>query len=204
MSIKKTRIEDEKSASFFRSVRTNIRAALKVGGYSTKDGKIKPLTDTAVQQKTGIARSTIRTLRTVESDNVNPDFGTLKKLANSLGVPLAFLLMTGEDWELIFKSFGALNQFAIDPSQPKKLYRTAETAYQNVHRALDEGKAFQQKLHISYDQADLKSMNDFNESLSRMGGVIGALLLSSHEKYTSIEYIALAAALANQININHK
>lgn len=78
----------------------NIIAALRVAGPMRDDGKAGPLRAVAVQQDTGIARSTLRALKNMSGKSEpNPDLRTLCRLADFLGIPVAFLLMRPKDWD---------------------------------------------------------------------------------------------------------
>lgn len=78
----------------------SLIAALRVAGPMREDGKAGPLRAVAVQKGTGIARSTLRALKDLSGKSEhNPDFRTLCRLADFLGIPVAFLLMRPRDWD---------------------------------------------------------------------------------------------------------
>lgn len=80
----------------------NLSAVLAVAGALREsqrgvDGSA-PFSAVKMQRDTGIARSTLRALKTPQA---NPDLATLQRLADALGVPPAFLLMRPQDWALL-------------------------------------------------------------------------------------------------------
>lgn len=93
----------------------NLKAALCVAGVD-QDGKASKLLSVDIVRKTGMSRTTLRPILEVNDANGrNPDLETIDKLAKTLGVPLAFLLMTPDDWRVltrVAKSFGHYQQAA--------------------------------------------------------------------------------------------
>lgn len=84
------------AASASRALSDNLRVALAVAGPEREDGTASPLRNAQVQRDCGIARSTLEALKSGATEN--PDLRTLERLADEMGVPLAFLLMRPEDW----------------------------------------------------------------------------------------------------------
>lgn len=94
--------EASREATAGRQLALNLSAALRVAGPRRENGKPGPLRSVDVQRNTGIARSTLRTLKSAEVEHdPNPDLRTLNRLATMLGIPIAFLLMRPEDWNAI-------------------------------------------------------------------------------------------------------
>ncbi|MBA1210470.1 helix-turn-helix transcriptional regulator [Pseudomonas psychrotolerans] len=89
----------------------NLCAVIAVAGaqretqrYANTPG---PLTAVQIQQQTGIARSTLRSLKSPgQGSDANPDLSTIERLADALGVPPAFLLMRPQDWALLASAIG--------------------------------------------------------------------------------------------------
>lgn len=80
----------------------NLSAVLAVAGQQRDNGAPGPITATWLQQETGVARSTLRALKSQTGDAVaNPDLDTLDRIAHALGVPPAFLLMRPQDWVML-------------------------------------------------------------------------------------------------------
>ncbi|ADR59759.1 XRE family transcriptional regulator [Pseudomonas putida BIRD-1] len=69
---------------------------MQVAG-SREDGKPKKLSQQLLSDSSGVARSTISKYLTQESE-ANPDLETLCRLAASLNISPALLLMTEDDW----------------------------------------------------------------------------------------------------------
>ncbi|MFV3290647.1 XRE family transcriptional regulator [Pseudomonas sp. NY11955] len=84
----------------------NLSSVLAVAGalrdtQHNADGP-GPLSAVHIQQQTGIARSTLRALKSpAQGSDANPDLSTIERLAEALGVPPAFLLMRPQDWALL-------------------------------------------------------------------------------------------------------
>ncbi len=80
----------------------NLSAVLAVAGAQRETERDPdapgPFSSVQMQRDTGIARSTLRALKTPAA---NPDLDTLDRLAGALGVPPAFLLMRPQDWSLL-------------------------------------------------------------------------------------------------------
>lgn len=80
----------------------NLSAVLAVAGAQRETERNPdapgPFSSVQMQRQTGIARSTLRALK---SPTANPDLDTLDRLAAALGVPPAFLLMRPQDWQLL-------------------------------------------------------------------------------------------------------
>lgn len=90
----------------------NLSAVLTIGGRQREDGRPGPITATCIQRETGIARSTLRALKSPR-DHVdpNPDLHTLTRIADVLGVPPAFLLMRPQDWLALAQAIGASGDY---------------------------------------------------------------------------------------------
>ncbi|HKR46745.1 MAG TPA: helix-turn-helix transcriptional regulator [Paraburkholderia sp.] len=93
----------------------NLTAMLAVGGKQRASGLPGPLSSASVQRRTGIARSTLRALKKARTADahVNPDLGTISRIADALGVPPAFLLMRPQDWAEIALAIGDSTDYLI-------------------------------------------------------------------------------------------
>lgn len=88
----------------------SLRRALGVAGR-TGDGQPKKITQVSVSATSGVARSTIAKYLAAKDDNVemvNPDLETLCRLAHTLNISPAYLLMTPEDWQRLAHGAAAL------------------------------------------------------------------------------------------------
>lgn len=72
-----------------------------------EDGHPKRMPQTAFAKAAGVARSTVAKYLSPD-DPINPDLETLCRLAHSLNVPPAYLLMTREDWQRLAYAAAAL------------------------------------------------------------------------------------------------
>ncbi|KWW14586.1 helix-turn-helix transcriptional regulator [Pseudomonas putida] len=90
----------------------NLNAVLAVGGKQRESGRPGPITASCIQRQTGIARSTLRALKSPQ-DHVapNPDLHTLARIAKVLGVPPAFLLMRPQDWLALGQAVGGSSDY---------------------------------------------------------------------------------------------
>lgn len=95
-------ISAPEEATLGRQLAMNLTAALRVAGPQRQNGRPGPLRPVAVHRQTGIARSTLRQLMSADAGHdPNPDLRTLSRLAATLGIPVAFLLMRPKDWKTI-------------------------------------------------------------------------------------------------------
>ncbi|HHW1647737.1 TPA: helix-turn-helix domain-containing protein [Pseudomonas aeruginosa] len=93
----------------------NLSAVLAVAGKERENrsvGSPGPMTATQIHRKTGVARSTLRALKSQRGESAaNPDLDTLDRLAAALGVPPAFLLMRPQDWFALGQALGASGDY---------------------------------------------------------------------------------------------
>lgn len=90
----------------------NLSAVLAIGGKQREDGRPGPITASCIQRETGIARSTLRALKSPrEQLDPNPDLHTLSRIADALGVPPAFLLMRPQDWLALGQAVGCSSDY---------------------------------------------------------------------------------------------
>ncbi|HGH7199233.1 TPA: XRE family transcriptional regulator [Pseudomonas aeruginosa] len=98
-----------KSPSVAQSLSANLRAVLNVAGRVREDDRSRPLFSTEIQRRTGIARSTVRSLISpAKESGPNPDLRTLVELAKVVGIPVPFLLMGSTDWAALIKAVAGL------------------------------------------------------------------------------------------------
>lgn len=90
----------------------NLRAVLAVAGKQRENGTAGPMTATQIQRETGVARSTLRALKSPCGEAAaNPDLETLGRIAYVLGVPPAFLLMRPQDWAELAHAIGSIRDY---------------------------------------------------------------------------------------------
>ncbi|MGV8863219.1 MAG: XRE family transcriptional regulator [Pseudomonas sp.] len=90
----------------------NLSAVLAIGGKQREDGRPGPVTATCIHRETGIARSTLRALKSPPDHlDPNPDLHTLTRIADVLGVPPAFLLMRPQDWLALGQAIGGSRDY---------------------------------------------------------------------------------------------
>ncbi len=91
-----------------------LRRAMRVGG-TDEDGNLAAMTQLQMSNESGVGRSTIaKYLSANQLDPANPTLEVLCRLANTLGVPVAFLLMSADDWVRICNAIDYLNRVEKD------------------------------------------------------------------------------------------
>jgi hypothetical protein len=181
----------------------NVKAALRYAGPADVLGNAKPLRKVALQKTSGIARSTLRSLTDSRSDTgPNPDLYTLSRLAEALGVPLAFLMMRPEDWETLCKAINDMRDpltaaeklipntsFPVLPSTPERVLRECRLQPDPVPHLL------------AADHPERTKIEERNEQRRRGSHVLGSLMLRGTPHHnTKVLLTALAATLAHQLS----
>lgn len=107
-------VSSEQHRTAAQSFTANLDAVLKVGGVENQDsGLPQPLAAAFLQRETGVARTTLRALRSPKNgEEVNPDLRTICRLADALGIPPAFLLMRPQDWNAVGQTLASLPDYA--------------------------------------------------------------------------------------------
>lgn len=195
--------ESDRFDAYCQSLRMNIKAALSVSGPERDDGRAGGWKDTDIYRQTGLARSTLRAIRQAEEGlEPKPDLRTLSKLADLLGIPVAFLLMTPEDWELLIK--------AIDDLEPMlesadKLLRDGFGNHTTVRQVLEQVRVFSPPRlpNATPDPKEKARLDNDVERRRRISHTLGALMLRQPE-YKALHgqhllLVALAASLTNRI-----
>lgn len=85
---------NDASRTFSEALRRILRAA-----NENEEGDLTALSQTQLSEISGVGRSTLAKYLTSNNDQpANPTLEVLCRLAHTLGVPPAFLLMTTQDW----------------------------------------------------------------------------------------------------------
>lgn len=190
-----------------KALRLNLEAALSVGGPQRDNKQSGKLRNSDIFRQTGIARSTLQAIRSNDKNHLpNPDLKTLNRLADLLGVPVAFLLMTPEDWELLLK---AVNDFPVSTKAAAGILGDQFGNHATVKQVLTR-----QNLHpispprcASPNPDAREKLNQLNEERRRVSHVMGALMLrqsngnAHHSQHVAL--VGLAASITNQIR-QHK
>ena len=188
------------SSNTSKQLALSILAAMRVAGPHRDDGSPSRLSAAAVQRETGIARSTLRTLRQATSEaGANPDLHTLTRLADALGIPVAFLLMRPQDWDSLQRAvFEAPQHLAAANELRGSSAVVAGDLAENVLRR--SGVHPEQPPIGDYgDKAELARMKARNEWRRRTCTVAAALMQqAARSRNSQIALTALAAAFANQ------
>lgn len=178
----------------------SVIAALRVAGPG-RAGKPNKLRQIDVMRLTGMSRTTLRPLLdTTEPSQRNPDLATLHKLAQVIGVPLAFLLMTPEDWRVLIKVIGAINDYQAAAN--------GLVADELGSPELAEGVLKRCKVHpdrppfgVAHDPQEIKRLDARNEWRRRCSLVMAALAqpAARGDRKSFVDLTAIAAAMANEM-----
>lgn len=99
----------------------NIQKAMRVGGDSSAEYPTA-MTQSQLSKAAGVARSTLAHHKEMTSDNQrspNPTLDKICRIADTLNVPPAFLLMRQQDWVRLFQAieyYGTLRESHSVPS----------------------------------------------------------------------------------------
>ncbi|PVX38176.1 XRE family transcriptional regulator [Janthinobacterium sp. 78] len=189
--------------SFARQLATNVRNALHVAGPADAAGNTRPLRSVALQQRTGIARSTLRALTDSSSEaGPNPDLHTLSRLAEALDMPLAFLLMRPKDWRTLCQAINNMR----DPmcAAEKLIVHTELPVLAGIPERVMRECSLQPEsvpYGLSADSAEMARIMQRNEQRRRTSHVLGSLMLrGSLDRDAKVLLTALAASLTHQLS----
>ena len=155
---------------------------------------------TQLQRETKIARSTLRTLKTYsKTREVNPDLQTLSRIANALGIPVAFLLLGPHEWQALLRAVDDIAHMlnAADKLEEEASLAGPQAAVQILRRA----KVFPFVAPSQTDASELQqgALDSLNESRRRTTLVAAALAqAAARDKKSHKRLTAFAASLANQ------
>jgi hypothetical protein len=181
----------------------NLHTALRVAGPKNKDGTPGPLHAVALQKSTGIARSTLRSLKSARaSSGFNADLRTMARLAQALGIPLAFLFMRPADWKALAKAIADVATFT--PVAESMLAQQQLATTDMVERLLSVHGVYPERppRGVPTNQEELDQLAGRNEARRKVIHVLGALMLPmSRNQREQALFAALAAALANHAEL---
>lgn len=178
----------------------SVTAALRVAGPA-RAGKPNKLRQIDVMRLTGMSRTTLRPLLdTTAPSRRNPDLATLNKLAEAIGVPLAFLLMTPTDWRVLIKAIGAISDHQ---AAAHGLVSDALGSPALAEAVLKRCKVHPERppLGVDYNLKEIKRLDARNEWRRRCSLVMAALTqpAARGDRKSFVDMTALAAALANEM-----
>lgn len=141
----------------------NLLSVRQVAGTGQNES-VEAISNTALHDKTGVARSTIQKIIDGENNKgpSNPDLETICRLAWALNVPPAFLLMSSDDWKRLITAINTMQDTV----------QQSEVLYQSILQAIDSDKAtaglelvkrmgtYPDKLHLTPDEDIQKSEID--------------------------------------------
>ena len=194
----KTSQSDARTRTPKQQLALNITAALRVAGTNGagKPSKLRPVD---VMRRTGVSRTTLRPLlETSETSQRNPDFATLHKMAQAIGVPLAFLLMTPDDWRCLIKAIGA---FSDHQAAARELVKDELGRPDLAEAVLKRCKVHPERppFGVAYDSQEIQRLDARNEWRRRCSFVMAALAqpAARGEQRSFVDLTSLAAALAS-------
>lgn len=178
----------------------NLTAALRVAGPG-RAGKPNKMSPVDVLRRTGMSRTTLRPLlETTKPSQRNPDLTTLDKLSQAIGVPLAFLLMTPEDWRALIKAIGSINDYQ---SAANGLVTDELGNPELAEAVLKRCKVHPDRppLGVAHAPQEIKRLDARNEWRRRCSLVIAALAqpAARGDRKFLVDLTALAAAMANEM-----
>lgn len=178
----------------------NLLLSMRVAGPADRDGRATPLRAAELHRSTGIARSTLRELRNPKNGaEANPDLRTLTRLANALGLPVAFLLMRPEDWEMLC---AAINNLRDPHDAATQLFGAGVDIGPDIaEKVLTRCGVHPSRLPITGISNSLEQgrIAEGNERVRRASYVLAALMqLPTRNEKSRTMLTALAAAMANQ------
>lgn len=181
-----------------QQIALSVMAALRVAGPA-RGGKPHRLRPIDIMRETGMSRSTLRPLLNPSGqEQRTPDLGTLQRLADVIGVPVAFLLMTAADWRALNRAIDALT----DIRQAAREVVGDELGSPTLAEAvLKRCKVHPERppLGVTPDPEEMQRLEARNEWRRRSSLVLAALAqpASRGDHRSLVELTALAAALAN-------
>ncbi len=177
----------------------NISAACLKAGPVNIDGRPGKLRIADLMRSTGMSRTTISPL--MDKDAVNtrsPDLATLYKVAEALGVPLAFLLMTPSDWVVLHKASRLMNPEGEFMEAAKQVVGDTISSPEKAVAVLERCKVHPDRRPIGQsNEKEQRSLDARNEWRRRISLVMGALTLRGGQASLAVEMTALAAILGN-------
>ena len=177
----------------------NLRSLLAVGGKQRDNGSPGPITATQIQRETGVARSTLRALKSPRSKAAaNPDLDTLDRIAGALGVPPAFLLMRPQDWLALGHAVNALGDYLVAST---KLHRDGQMGFRSpVEKVLRECKVHPDTRPLGVGASpEIKRLNARDEWRRRHCLKLGVLMLRQiQSEEPHIALAAIAGAMVSQ------
>lgn len=192
---------DKTLQSLYITLQRNLEDALRVAG-EPRGSKPTRLKGTEIHRRTGLARSTLGNLRKQSPGEkaLNPDLGTLCKLADALQIPLPFLLMSPADWRILIKAMRD-HGYGLNACD-KAGFDATETTHEIARKVLAQSEYENRPPVLAEaNRPELARIHAENEALQRCGRVMFSLILQRHGEETDQDeranLIALAANLAN-------
>lgn len=177
----------------------NISAACLKAGPVNIEGRPGKLRIADLMRRTGMSRTTISPL--MDTDAVatrSPDLATLHKIAQSLGVPLAFLLMTPSDWVVLHKAAHLMNPEGEYMEAAKEVVGKTISSPEKTVAVLERCKVHPDRRPIGQsNEKEQRSLDARNEWRRRTSLVMGALTLRGGQVLLAAEMTAMAAILGN-------
>lgn len=178
----------------------NLQVSMSVAGATREDGSAGPLSTAELQRRTGIARSTYRAIVSpVKGRKPNPDLRTLCRLADELGIPVAFLLMLPKDWTALLKTLDGL----ADPLRAaERIIKGNERGSADLaERILRECRVHPERppMSAAKDETGQARLEARNEWRRRTSHVLSSLMLQEyHDRQSLVMLAALTASYVNQ------
>lgn len=196
-----------------KSFRGTLSRAIGVASR-TEDGHPQRSTQVRVAKDANISRSALAKYLGEDSEaDINPDLKTLCRLAATLNVPPAYLLMTNEDWQALAYAAGAIVEAARTPALGNIAFRPSRTVGpMNPAQQATAGFDIASKLGMAPKPASLEATSTANKLLVHEIGAFnervrdGILSTCALPPLASmkLEYEGVLLYLCAVIGANHK
>lgn len=177
----------------------NISAACLKAGPANIEGRPDKLRIADLMRHTGMSRTTISPLMDMDAVTTrSPDLATLQKVAQSLGVPLAFLLMTPSDWVVLQKAMRLMKLGGEFMEAAREVVGDTMSSPEKAVAVLERCKVHPDRRPVfQLNEKEQRNLDARNECRRRTSLVLGALTLRGGQVSLAVEMTALAAILGN-------
>lgn len=207
MSLMESERESKRATYLTESTRRafaeNLTAAINVGGDDKEDSsQIKKMKLTELNEKTKISRSTLSKLvngKTSNGTQANPDLETICRLAASLNISPAFLLMSSDDWKRLISMLDTLKDALCNNNIDNALAGATENAKVKVglNLATDLKLYSETDFHLNTDSSGARQVeierNLANEKKMQRLSILSTTAMTQHAAKSTKETVMLTA-----------
>lgn len=184
----------------------NVKAALRVAGPD-QEGEPSKMRPIDIARNTQMSRTTIRPLLETKKsgpDRRAPNLESVQKMADAIGIPVAFLLMTPSDWRALV---AAVTAYSANYQAARQIVGDSMGEVSMAIRVLEKGGVHPDKPPLGQQPSpeQRRTLQEQNEVRRRTTHSLGALSLmaagGSSEKVS--EMLAIAASLGSALTSQH-